>query len=140
LTPEQRKQLIEWLTIFTVSEVREFVALPCPQGFGLEVHDMTLRRIKAFHLGHSASEYETSAAAADSLTETVQENRIHFAPLISELLLQKAFDLARSENQAHDLKDLINSAVKLREPVPPNEKNPQKIFPNSQPLDPNETV
>jgi hypothetical protein len=103
------------LAIHTISEVREFVALPPPQGFGLEVQDMTLRRIKACHLGTVAAQYETSSAAADVLAETVQENHTHFAPLISELLLQKAFDIARSEKSAHELKDLINAAVKLRE-------------------------
>src|SRR3954470_11427317 len=49
------------------------------------------------------------------IEESIQQNPTQFVPLISELLLHKAFDAARSENEKHELKDLINGVVKLRE-------------------------
>ena len=115
LTADQRTQLLKWLVEYKVADVTRFVAAPPPDGFGIETHTTTLRRIKASY-GHAPSvAFETSAATAEVLTETIHENRPQFAPLISELLLQKAFDQAADIGRTHDLKDLINSAIKLRE-------------------------
>jgi hypothetical protein len=116
LTVDQRTQLFKWLLDFSVADVLNFVAAPPPRGFGIQTHKTTLRRIKGMIRSHSSSAaFETSSATAELLTETIQENRPQFAPLISELLLQKAFDQAADASRNHDLKDLVNSAIKLRE-------------------------
>jgi hypothetical protein len=116
LTDTQQSQLFQWLREYTISTVLGFVAAPPPVGFGIQTHKTTLRRIKAVIGSHDPSvALENSAAAAEFLTETIQENRPQFAPLISELLLQRAFDQAADTTRDHGLKDLINSAIKLRE-------------------------
>jgi hypothetical protein len=116
LTPDQRTQLFKWLLEFSVSDVLNFVAAPPPHGLGIQTHKTTLRRIKGMIRGHDAcAKFETSATTAEYLAETIRENRPPFAPMISELLLQKAFDLASNPSQNHELRDLINSAIKLRE-------------------------
>jgi hypothetical protein len=116
LTSDQRTQLFKWLLDHQVADVVNFVAAPAPAGFGIQTHKTTLRRLKGMLRSHeSRAAFEGSSAAAELLTGTIRENRPQFAPLISELLLQKAFDLANSQNERHELKDLINSAIKLRE-------------------------
>jgi hypothetical protein len=116
LTSEQRTQLFKWLLEFTISDVLNFIAAPPPRGFGIETHRNTLRRIKGMIRGLTGSAaFETSAATAEYLAGTIRENHTQFAPLISELLLQKAFDAASDTGRSHELKDLINSAIKLRE-------------------------
>lgn len=65
---------------------------------------------------HTEDNYEGSALAADSIAESIDQNRVDFAPVIADLLLQKTFDLARGENASPaDLKEVISSFVKLRE-------------------------
>ena len=116
LSSEQRTQLFKWLLGYSVADVVNFVAAPPPQGFGIQTHKTTLRRIKGLIRGHDASvAFETSSSAAEYVSETIRENRPQFPPVISELLLQKAFDLASDQRQSHELKDLIGSAIKLRE-------------------------
>jgi hypothetical protein len=116
LTETQQSQLFQWLREYTIPTVLGFVAAPPPIGFGIQTHKTTLRRIKGAIGSHDPSvALENSAAAAELLTETIQENRPQFVPLISELLLQRAFDQAADTTRGHGLKDLINSAIKLRE-------------------------
>jgi hypothetical protein len=116
LSHDQRTELFKWLREFSVANVLRFVAAPPPGGFGITTHKTTLRRVKAMIRGQSSSvDFETSACASELLTETIRENRPQFAPVISETSPAKAFDLASDQRQAHELKDLINSAIKLRE-------------------------
>jgi hypothetical protein len=116
LTYDQRTQLFKWLLEYSVPDVLRLVAAAPPNGFGIQTHKTTLRRIKGIIRSHEANvSYENSSASAELLTETIRDNRPQFAPLISELLLQKAFDAASDTRQTHELKDLISSAIKLRE-------------------------
>src|SRR5215212_10186337 len=46
LTVPQVQQLLGWLSAYSVADVRALVAQPPPDGFGIEVHDMTLRRFR----------------------------------------------------------------------------------------------
>jgi hypothetical protein len=98
LSKDQQDQLFLWLAEHSVPRVAEFVAQPPPAGFGMRVQHTTLRRIRAMMATMAAEDhYENSALAADSLAETIDQNRVDFAPVIGDLLLQKTFDLARGE-------------------------------------------
>ena len=117
LTHEQRDQLFLWLAEHSVPKVAELVAQPPPAGFGLAVQHTTLRRIRSVMTTLRADEaYKNAAHDADSLSETIDANRVDFAPVIGDLLLQKTFDLTRNAGSSPaDLKEIIASFVKLRE-------------------------
>src|SRR5688572_5401272 len=117
LTREQRDQLFLWLAEHSVPKVAELVAQPPPAGFALAVQHTTLRRIRSVICTSRAGDaYENAAHDADSLCETIEANRVDFAPVIADLLLQKTFDLTRNAGSSPaDLKEIIASFVKLRE-------------------------
>lgn len=117
LSRPQRDQLFLWLTQYSVPKVANLVAQPPPAGFGLQVQHTTLRRIRATMATSVAEDnYENSALAADTLAEIIDQNRVDFAPVIGNLLLQKTFDLARGDSASSaDLKEIIASFVKLQE-------------------------
>jgi hypothetical protein len=117
LTRGQQDQLFRWLGEYSVPKVAELIAQPPPAGFGFNVQHTTLRRIRSMIVTMKAEDdFENSAHAADSLSEIIDANRIDFAPVIADLLLQKTFDLTRNTStSASDLKEVVASFVKLRE-------------------------
>jgi hypothetical protein len=116
LSPDQVKEFWEWLLKNSISEVRRRVAAPPPLGFGMIVHETTLRRIKAMAFAFEADEQlATNAMTADCLRETIDDHRVDFASVTAELLLSKTFAFARLDQPLEALQRLTSNFVKLRE-------------------------
>lgn len=117
LTPAERERVFQWVLRHSICEAVNLVAQPPPAGFGLRVNPTTLSRIRATVKTVLAAErFENSAFAAEALAEEMEQKQVDFAPVVADLLMQKTFDLARSEQaSAAQLKEITDNFVKLRE-------------------------
>src|SRR4051812_42822208 len=91
ITEEQRRQLFLWLGgEHSIPHIQSLIAEPPPAGFGLNVQATTLRRIRAtMRTFHHEDAYQDSAFVADALSETIEQNPVDFAPVISDLLSKR---------------------------------------------------
>jgi hypothetical protein len=113
ISPEQHQQLIEWLADHTYAEVRDLVASPTPDGFGIEVSVATIcrfykanfnkiTRIRQEKLSDRGAEQRLYS---DSHNEHYRQNLTHGATLS----LQERFYelLSRPVETIDDLKKLV---------------------------------
>jgi len=116
LTAEQQDTLLKWLhEIEDLGTVLSRVTAPAPQGFGVQVSLVTLRRFRSrWRALGSIMETEemldqiTDMELAADLTQTP---RIQKA--INHMLHEKAFDLARTHPGSDTLKTVLTSIEKL---------------------------
>jgi hypothetical protein len=123
LTPAQMRTLHEWFNSLSIPQVQERVAAPPPDGFGINVQETTLRRLKKALLA------DAPYWLADSLDTAVDllasEESAAIAPLretLSVMLYSRA--IACCENQADiptidRLLAAITKIEKLKSPPAP---------------------
>jgi hypothetical protein len=120
ISPEQRAQLIDWLSDHSYAETCELIAAPPPDGFGIQTSQTTLCRFYKInfeeiekcrqekltdraldHLNHEVREYGYRCVLADSSDLYLQE-RYHEA-------------LTRPLDSIDDLKKLVFIAARMKE-------------------------
>ena len=116
LTTEQQDKLLHWLEEEEdLGTVCMRISAPQPEGFGLNVHLTSLRRFRAHwkSLNHIMLNEEILDSIHDMETNSdfSQRNRIQEA--ISQMLHEKAFQLARTHPGSDTVTRLLTSIEKL---------------------------
>ena len=121
ISPEQHQQLIEWLAEHTHSEVRDLVAEPPPDGFGIDVSIATICRYYKANLSRITSVRQEKLGDrgadqrhyADTLNDSYRENLAHGATLS----LQERFYelLSRPVENVDQLKKLVFICRQIQE-------------------------
>ena len=120
ISPEQRAQLIDWLSDHGYAETRELIAAPPPDGFGLEIGTATLSRFYKvnFEEIEKVRQEKITDRSIDHLNHEVREDgyRCVLADS-SDLYLQERFHeaLSRPLDSIDDLKKLVFIAAKLKD-------------------------
>ena len=102
LTAEQLDQLYDWLLERPASKVVEKVALPAPEGFGLQTHITTLQRFKRNRYAElAADQLEAARAIATANSNNSNSNHSDDVVLdhaIASTLKRQLFDRASTPN------------------------------------------
>lgn len=116
LTREQSRQVYKWISeLDDINEVHSRITAPPPDGLGLTVSTITLRRLRSYW--QALAETDFTRDMLDTITdmeldsELTQPARIQNA--ICHLLQGKAFDLARTVPGSPVMKDLLAGIEKL---------------------------
>jgi len=116
LNPEQSRQVYKWIReLESIDDVHDRITAPPPEGLGLKVSVITLRRLRSYW--HACDEVSFTENMLDIITdmevdsELKQPARIQNA--ICHLLQQKAFDLARTYPGSDVMKDVLTGIEKL---------------------------
>ena len=121
ISPEQKQQLIVWLSDHTYEETQDLCAAPPPEGFGVEVSISTLCRfykanfvaidhLRHQNLGDRASEQVHYAEALDDL------HRQNLAGGTTLLLQERFYELlSRPVQNVDQLKKLVTIARSMKD-------------------------
>jgi hypothetical protein len=117
LSPEQRQQLIDWMSEQTYAEVQELVAAPPPDGFGIEVSISTLSRF------YKAHDREIAASRSDKIDHKLgfmfestdpSGYRLSLADMATLCLQERLYEaLSRPLNSIDDLKKLAHICTQV---------------------------
>jgi len=116
LTPDQQAQLLEWLhEDMSLATIVDKISAAPPKGFGVKVHLTSLRRLRAWWRGMG------EALRTEELLDTVHDMERHCDLLqqpriqdaISQVLHEKAFELARTHPGSEVLGTVLSSITKL---------------------------
>lgn len=116
LKPDQQTQLLRWLNEDQpLGTIVDKVSAPPPQGFGVKVHVTSLRRLRSFWRGMD------EALRTEEILDTVQDMDRHcdlsqqprIQQAISQMLHEKAFELARTHPGSEVLGEVLSSITKL---------------------------
>lgn len=116
LTQEQARRLYRWIFEFKdIGEVHSRVTALPPEGLGLDVSTITLRRLRSYW--QAAAEASFSRDMLDFITDMELESPLaqpaRIQNAICHLLQGKAFDLARTVPGSPVMKDLLSGIEKL---------------------------
>jgi hypothetical protein len=116
LKPEQQTQLLEWLQEdMSLVTIMNKVSAPPPKGFGVKVHLTSLRRLRAWWRGMDevlrTEEILDTVHDMDRHCDLSEQPRIQEA--ISQMLHEKAFELARTHPGSEVLGEVLSSITKL---------------------------
>jgi hypothetical protein len=116
LKPEQQAQLLEWLQEdMSLVTIMDKVSAPPPKGFGVKVHLTSLRRLRAWWRGMDevlrTEEILDTVYDMEHHCDLSQQPRIQEA--ISQMLHEKAFELARTHPGSEVLGTVLSSITKL---------------------------
>jgi hypothetical protein len=120
ISPEQRAQLLDWLSDHTYAETCELVAAPPPDGFGIEVSQATLSRF------YKANFEEVEKRRQDRITDRALDHLNHeqrepgYRCVLADsadLYLQERYHeaLTRPVESIDDLKKLVQIATRMKE-------------------------
>jgi hypothetical protein len=120
ISPEQRVQLIDWLSDHSYAETCELIAAPPPDGFGFETSQATLSRF------YKANFEEIEKCRQDKITDRALDHLNHelrepgYRCVLadsSDLYLQERYHeaLTRPLESIDDLKKLVFIAARLKE-------------------------
>jgi hypothetical protein len=120
ISPEQRAQLIDWLSDHSYAETCELIAAPPPDGFGFETSQATLSRF------YKANFEEIEKCRQDKITDRALDHLNHelrepgYRCVLadsSDLYLQERYHeaLTRPLESIDDLKKLVFVAARLKE-------------------------
>jgi len=116
LSPDQKDTLLDWLRQFEdIGTVHSRVAAPPPQGFGIQVSLMTLRRFRARWraLGSILTTEDILDEITDMELNTDLSQTVRIQKAINHMLHEKAFSLARTHPGSDTLKTVLTSIEKL---------------------------
>jgi hypothetical protein len=116
LTPEQARQVYTWVReLDSINEVQSRITAPPPEGLGLTVSTITLRRLRA--LWQAQDEINFTQNMLDIITDMEVESELkqpaRIQNAICHLLQEKAFDLAIRMPGSEVLKDVLSGIEKL---------------------------
>jgi hypothetical protein len=120
ISPEQRSQLIDWLSDHSYAETCDLIAAPPPDGFGLTVSQATLSRFYKcnFEEIEKYRQDKITDRAIDHLDHDRREPGYRYVLAdSSDLYLQERYHeaLARPLESIDDLKKLVFIAARLKE-------------------------
>lgn len=132
LGPDHWAMLSSWLfSGDSIEQVRQKVAAPPPQGFGLDVNPTTLRRLKRFFENADAADRiaDSMDTASDILNDPAAGQVAPLREALSLLLYSRALEAAKNEAGYVYMESMLNLLTKLerlkpasqsrREPAPP---------------------
>lgn len=116
LTPEQQDQLLRWFgEDLSLTAIQEKLSAPPPEGFGLKVHPTSLRRFritwKAIEQSLRTEEILDMVQEMEEHSDFSQQRRLQEA--ISQMLHEKAFQLAQTHPGSEVLGEVLSSITKL---------------------------
>jgi hypothetical protein len=120
ISPEQKLQVIEWLSDHSYTETAELVAAPPPDGFGIEVSRAALCRFYKTHFEQiETARREKFSVRAINLSEHHFRDPDYRAVLAesADLFLQDRYfeALTRPVESIDDLKKLVAIAQKIKD-------------------------
>jgi uncharacterized protein YecA (UPF0149 family) len=116
LNAEQRAQLLDWLQADTpLTTIMNNLSEPPPKGFGVKVHLTSLRRFRSYYQAMNEAlrteEILDTVNDMDRHCDLTQQPRIQQA--VSQMLHEKAFELARTHPGSEVLGEVLTSITKL---------------------------
>src|SRR6185295_2222003 len=114
-TDAQMSQLITWLEQHKVADVIRLAAAPPPIGFGILIHDTSLRRLKRkFRAGEITDRVQEMIDITSDIDAVTDSQDFETAQRgILAMLHQKAFELAKLPAANKELEGVMSTIVKL---------------------------
>lgn len=132
LNPVQRSMLTGWLiSTDTIEEVRQKVAAPPPQGFGIDVCATTLRRLKALVENTQFSDWVSdSMNTACDLLDSEEAGEVEpLREALSLMLYSRALYAAKQQALPEDLDRLLSVITKIERLKKPSPRSPRSARP-----------
>lgn len=120
ISPEQHQQLIDWLTDHSYAEVRELIAAPAQEGFGIDVSISTLSRFYKNHYNQITStrrqKFDDRLSHIYEMTEYPADYRTSLTDLATFCLQERLCELlSQPIKSVDDLKKLTHICKQIRE-------------------------
>ena len=117
LTPEQKETLRRLYAELTYEQIQARIALPPPDGFGIEASVWQLRRY-FYRLGFDQSPQAPPEIEPQTVSEIIDQaalDRACFTPAAIHLLEKRAFELALAGAEPKEISTLLGIVLKSRD-------------------------
>jgi hypothetical protein len=117
LTPEQKQILRQLYAEFTYEQIQARIALPPPDGFGIDASVWQLRRY-FYRLGFDQSPQAPPEIEPQTVSEIIDQaalGRACFTPAAIHLLEKRAFELALAGAEPKEILTLLGIVLKSRD-------------------------